>query len=135
MVDGAVDHHLAQRMSGFCEKVAQLTHEVEADVWIIDADRAGEHVVHIVTVEVDVLIGITFVVEVADEPLSLDVGALLAVQLSLDGESGSKAAEVALVEQLPKVEFIGLQLAVEMLLTVHRALNINVAGTGEDRTV
>ena len=73
VVDDAVDHHVVSGVFCFGDEVAQLSHQVELDVGIVDADGAREPVVGVVAVEVDILVGIAFVVEVADDAFSLDV--------------------------------------------------------------
>ena len=84
MADNTVDQYLTDWVFLFCDEIAQLSCEVELYIWVIDTDGAGERVVNVLTGKVDVLIGIAFIVKMADESFGLDVWVLLVVQLSLD---------------------------------------------------
>ena len=83
VADDTVDHHLMHDMLFVGDEITQLPHEVELYIRIVDANGAGEVVAGIVAVDVDVLIWIALVVEVADESLGLDVRSLVVIQLTL----------------------------------------------------
>ena len=53
----------------------------------------------------------------------------------MEGETGDETAKVWLVEQLTEVEIVCLQLTLEVLLTVHRATQVDSTCTRKDGTV
>ena len=71
--DDTIYYHVVPGVPGLCDEVAELSHEVEFDVGIVDADSTGDGVVGEVAVDMDVLVGIALVVEVGDESFGLDV--------------------------------------------------------------
>ena len=140
MADGTVDHHLVTRVLGLGYEVAQLPQEVKADVRVVDADGTGEGVVGVVGVEMDVLIGIALEVEVTDDAFCLDVLRRrvewgVGRECAAERQAGNETAKVVRIEQLPQVELLGLYQTVEVLLTVHRALYVDVADAGKDGAV
>ena len=81
------------------------------------------------TVDGDILIGIVFIVESADETFGTDIRILGVFQLSMKFELGGEAAQLLFVEQLTEIDLLGQQLTFEELLLVHVELDIHVAGS------
>ncbi len=98
-------------------------------VWIVNADCTSDGIISIISIQRNLTIRITVVVELFDDAVDGNIWFLLFLQLSADSNICSDSTELCVVKQLAQVDSIRINVSTKLLIGIHVYLDIDIANS------
>ena len=109
--------------------MAVVASELGGEVWVVDADGSGNGFLTVISRDGDMTEGIVVIVDSLNGAVDLHRGLLLTRPLTFKGKLCRQLSQTVVVEDLPEVQGLGLDSALELSGGIHGALYIHLSST------
>ena len=113
----------------FKDILCNFTSELGGEVWVVDADGSGNGFLTVISRDGDMTEGIVVIVDSLNGAVDLHRGLLLTRPLTFKGKLCRQLSQTVVVEDLPEVQGLGLDSALELSGGIHGALYIHLSST------